>query len=200
VSWKDRTDLLLRDAEYDPLPEQQIDESLPEPWDRADYHSLVSKSSAYEWLLGRLRVELKLIPTGPNTMESIRTTILASLLPVWRISDKRPPQPAKASFEMDWDPIGFIAEQDYLLAPEEVIETALTLTGTLEDAQATTCVEYLRQTWPRTGEHTLQLVKLTLQSGIYNEVQCRCPYPLYLAPPSTIPHFWHTYDSQVPQW
>ncbi|KAF2789972.1 hypothetical protein K505DRAFT_340816 [Melanomma pulvis-pyrius CBS 109.77] len=49
--------------------------------------------------------------------------------------------------------------------PEEVVEKAITLTGSAEDAQAQTCAEYLSQTWPSTGKLIVLLLKDVISSG-----------------------------------
>lgn len=66
-------------------------------------------------------------------------------------------------FLIDWDPISFLREQQYQGSLHETIEKVITLTGSTKNAQALTTLEYLRQTWPTTGEHILQLVKDVLR-------------------------------------
>lgn len=49
------------------------------------------------------------------------------------------------------------------------MEEAITLTGSLIDAQALPCIEYLRQTWPLSGEYILRLLQKLMDSG-YGEL------------------------------
>ncbi|KAI0446019.1 hypothetical protein F4803DRAFT_569193 [Xylaria telfairii] len=72
-------------------------------------------------------------------------------------------------FEVDWDPSNFLIKQFEGQARGELGST-LTLTGSFEDAQATTCMSYMQQTWPSSGEHTVKLLnEVLLESGIWIE-------------------------------
>jgi hypothetical protein len=55
------------------------------------------------------------------------------------------------------DPSAFVREQEYREKPDEVVEITITLTGSAKDAQALTCAQYLCQTWPSVGRHTVGL-------------------------------------------
>lgn len=48
------------------------------------------------------------------------------------------------------------------------VEGAIVLSGSLEDAQATTCGEYFRQTWPTNGQQVFQILK-NLAGGSINQ-------------------------------
>lgn len=138
--------------------DSEEEEEVSDNWLRA-YREFVLKSESYEWLLGRLRRELHLYSTQPNTIQAIRSTILSSLPKPNRVSKKVSSQTYTAIFEVDWDVLGFFRTQGYLNLWSEVFEGVITLTGTSLDAQAATCAQYIRQTWPLTGEVMIQLVK-----------------------------------------
>lgn len=60
---------------------------------------------------------------------------------------------------MHWDLIDFIKEQYYDENLQDAIARAITLTGTATEAQATLAAQYIKDIWPYSGEHTLQLVQ-----------------------------------------
>jgi hypothetical protein len=70
------------------------------------------------------------------------------------------------TFRVEWDPLAFLKDQEYKVNFHEAIETAITLTGSSDsDVQALTCIQYLCQTWPVLGEHTIRLVQAVISSG-----------------------------------
>ncbi|KAJ5552462.1 hypothetical protein N7494_001840 [Penicillium frequentans] len=91
-------------------------------------------------------------------MDEIRTTILKTLPPAGIVSRKRPSQEYRGVFELDWDPLSFIMEQQSAERSHEAIKKAITLTGTASDGQAMTTAAYLSQAWPATGGLVMQLV------------------------------------------
>ncbi|RYP02811.1 hypothetical protein DL765_010681 [Monosporascus sp. GIB2] len=139
-------------------------EEVPESWLLA-YRRFVFSTSAYEWLLTRLRREFRLVPTEPNTIRMVRDKVTFSLPSAHRISRKVLPQSSSVRFELDWDILEFFETQEYLKRPDEVLEGVITLIGSSQDAQAATCAQYINQTWPMTGEVTLQLVKGVIRGG-----------------------------------
>jgi DNA-directed RNA polymerase subunit RPC12/RpoP len=66
------------------------------------------------------------------------------------------------SFDIDWDPRGFLDEQNYDTTISTALERAITITGTYENAQALTCMEYMAKVWPETGQDTI----LALQAAV----------------------------------
>jgi len=137
------------------------------------YGDFISKTSAYKWLLASLRRHLLLESKEFNYMNEIRKEILISLLSSERISRKTSAQTFESTFEVDWDPILFVKEQEYNEEPDTAIETAITLTGSARDAQALSCAEYLSQTWSSNGEHLLELVKSVVQHGAGHQRACK---------------------------
>lgn len=152
------------------------DEEVPESWLLA-YQEFIFSTEAYEWLLTRLRTEFRLVPTEPNTIRAIRDKIMSSLPSAHRISRKVSSQSCSARFELDWDILDFFETQGYLNQPDEVFEGVITLTGSCRDAQAATCAQYIHQTWPLTGEVTVQLIKGVLRGGEGHSHWCKCLVP-----------------------
>jgi hypothetical protein len=175
MTWQDRVALLdktpsvrleeeLEDMVLDDIsPEDAID-GVPESQVPA-YLKLVFGTEAYEWLTTRLRREFRLVPTDPDTIGTIRDEIVRSLPSAPRISRKASSQTFSARFELDWDIFGFFDSQEYSAQPDEILEGVITLTGSCQDAQATTCAQYMHQTWPSTGEVMMQLIKEALRSA-----------------------------------
>ncbi|EPS42448.1 hypothetical protein H072_3564 [Dactylellina haptotyla CBS 200.50] len=129
------------------------------------YRQFLSKTPAFEWLIGSLRRETVLSPTKPNSMDSIKNRIVRFLPSSTKVSKRESSETFRMVFTTDWNPLAFIDEQSYENEPSKAIERAITLTGSTRDAQALTCAQYLCQTWPSTGKYILQLVQ-DLLSGM----------------------------------
>ncbi|KAF2690251.1 hypothetical protein K458DRAFT_280092, partial [Lentithecium fluviatile CBS 122367] len=134
-----------------------VDDTEPTP-DAGLYRDFIVQTPAYSWLVASVQREATLTRATPDLMENIKEKILGALPSSHRVSRKAPLQEYKAIFELAWDPLSFVKEQQYTETPEEALERAITLTGTANDAQAMTTREYLCQTWPATGKHLMQLV------------------------------------------
>ncbi|KAI1745785.1 hypothetical protein F4680DRAFT_403240 [Xylaria scruposa] len=139
------------------------------------YRDFVFHTGAYQWLLAGLFREFRLMSTEPNTIQTIRQTIISSLPSARRVSRKASLESCRARFNIDWDPLAFFAQQRYTTSPAEAIKGVITVTGTSQDAQAATCSEYMKQTWPVTGKIMLQLVKQVLGSETGLRQQCSFP-------------------------
>ncbi|CAG9990680.1 unnamed protein product [Clonostachys byssicola] len=147
------------ESEPEPEPEPE-----PDNWLNA-YREFVFSTDAFKWLLARLRKEINLVHTEPNTIQVIRERIISSLPIPHKISRKLPSYTYSVRFDLEWDIFQFFKAQKYLKPPDEVLEGVITLTGSCLDAQAATCAQYMHQTWPLAGEATLQLVKDILRDG-----------------------------------
>ncbi|KAI0096788.1 hypothetical protein GGR51DRAFT_566969 [Nemania sp. FL0031] len=127
------------------------------------YRNLVVPTAAYQWLLGSLQREFRLMPTEPNAIQIITRVIASVLPPIHNISSKTVLDNFRVRFYVDWNPIAFLVEQQYKVKPAEAFEGVITVTGTCQDAQAATTSEYMKQTWPATGDGMLLLVKQVLR-------------------------------------
>lgn len=163
--------------ETDDLSAMEIDDEVDEIDENElpgieTYRSLFRKAPGYNWLLENIRRECILAPAEPNVIGEIRHTILKSLPSSSRISRRKPTEIFDMSFMADWDPNIFLRDEEYTEEPGYAIERTITLTCSSSTAQALTCGDYLRQTWPSTGEQTLKLLKSmvsgkTKASGMY---------------------------------
>ncbi|KAF3258160.1 hypothetical protein TWF217_005852 [Orbilia oligospora] len=139
------------------------------------YRDFILKTPAFEWLVGVLRREITLLtPAEPNYMEITKRSVSECLPSSHRISKNRSAEAFNTIFLTGWKPLTFVKEQEYELKPSEAIERAVTLTGSAEDAQALTCVEYLCQTWPSTGKYIIELVRDVIDGS---EILHMCTLP-----------------------
>lgn len=142
-------------------PELEIDDERSQV-DR--YRELVSRTSAYSWLLAIMRRELAFVTQKEYILDSIRNEINRSFPSVPKISARRQPDVVTSLFRVNWDLAAFIVEQEYSEDKIVAMEEAITLTGSLIDAQALPCIQYLRQTWPLSGEYTFRLLQKLMDS------------------------------------
>jgi hypothetical protein len=143
------------------------------------YRDLILQSPEYGWLVASLQRELTLTRAQPDVMEDIARKILSCLPSSHKVSRKTPSNEYRATFELDWDPLSFVKEQRYAETVEEVLERAITLTGTSNDAQALSTREYLSQTWPATGKYVMGLVtEVVCTTG--RLVSCKCRSSVFL--------------------
>lgn len=130
------------------------------------YLDFILKTPAYEWLVATLQREVTLKRTTPDLMENIGRKILSALPSDDKVSRKIPSREYKARFELDWNPLSFVKEQQYTEAAHEALNRAITLTGCANDAQALTTGDYLSQTWPATGNCVMELVSDVVRNSI----------------------------------
>lgn len=157
-------------GEVDDFATEDIEEELPEI---AAYRNLLSSSAAYEWLLGTIQREIQLNPTAPNAQGSIRDEILKSI-PIPRVVSRYDaPQICQTTFTLNWDPLGFIIEQEYEKSVEGFLGKIITITGSSCDAQAMTSLQYLQQTWHSYATELLQLVEATIIGEPGSEYACK---------------------------
>jgi len=150
-----------------------LDEDTEPTPDASHYRDFIVETPAYSWLVASLQREAKLTRANPDVMESIRKTIFSGLPSPHIVSRKRPSTAYKATFELEWDPRGFIREQQYAESPGQALERAITLTGCSNDAQALTTEAYLCQTWPTTGKQVMWMVNDVVRRPEGHIVNCK---------------------------
>lgn len=68
-------------------------------------------------------------------------------------------------FQVDWDLMGFLQDQNYGTSLEFALEDAITITGSLDGAaQALSCLDYMTQTWPSSGSHLMRILQKAVAS------------------------------------
>jgi hypothetical protein len=167
---KDAIDRYMNDTEeYDDVPEQRIDaeavdleqyqKQKDDSTEQDDIFDFMLQTPAYRWLVATLKRETTLMRASSDLMEQIGAQIREVLLSYGdKVSRKASSPEYKATFELFWNPLQYVKDQKYDESPEEVLEGAITLTGTVDDAQALTTLEYLCQVWPTSGVHVMRLI------------------------------------------
>ena len=110
-----------------------------------------------------------------RSMDAISQKIIQYLPLSHRVSRRKSAEAYEITFVTKWDLLAFFDDQMYKERPDEAVKTAITLTGSAKDAQALTCAQYLCQTWPSAGHHTIQLVQDVLNSVPGNQSTCKFP-------------------------
>jgi hypothetical protein len=98
-------------------------------------------------------------------MNRIKAQILDGLPSQHKVSRRISPQAYAIAFEVDWDPLVFVKEQNYTENACEAIRTAITLTGNYRDAQALTTEAYVKQVWADYGLCVLRLILDVIAAG-----------------------------------
>ncbi|EUC39412.1 hypothetical protein COCCADRAFT_152 [Bipolaris zeicola 26-R-13] len=167
---RDAIDRFMKDTEeFEDVPEQQIDAEAAGPeqdekqqdesQEQSKIFDFILQIRAYKWLVDTLRRETILKRASPDLMEQIGARIRGVLLSYGdKVSRKTPSQEYEATFELLWNPPHYLKDQRPHDDAEEVLGDTITLTGTVNDAQALTALEYLCQVWPDSGMHVMQLI------------------------------------------
>lgn len=178
MSFKDKVDRWNLDNEEDlksPTTSQDVDIDEGNSLDELDeaeqlpgvlgYRKLIEESWAYRWLLSQLRCKTALSTTSPNIKQAIRDSILRALPKPPEMSRTGHTELIKSTYEVHWDILVFLERQQYKEELAYAVENAITLTGDVENTQAETCIGYLEQTWPLTGEYLIQVLKRVVQAA-----------------------------------
>lgn len=147
--------------------------------DLVRYLDVVTEDPAFEWLVGKLSAQLHSTWVDSSAMKLISSYIHHRLQPIRNIGRQYPSRPYKVTFYVKCDIPGFIQEQAYEGSAAEVLSKMITLTGSVQDVQATTCEQYLLQTWPEMGCNLLRAIQGALLEGNASEpfqssYKCKC--------------------------
>ena len=134
------------------------------------YKKLVSKTSAYTWLLANMVRELAQTSEESHRLNYIRHEISRRLPTILKVSPRRSPETTVMIFQLHWDPMAFISEQRYSGDPAIVLEQAITLTGSPKNAQALPCLQYLNQAWPSSSIFVACLIRKLICVAIGEKV------------------------------
>ncbi|KAI0594169.1 hypothetical protein F4775DRAFT_606762 [Biscogniauxia sp. FL1348] len=131
-----------------------------------EYRAIIHQAPACGWLRACIRAEgLLEVPGEKTARDMIRDCVLKKIGCPKRISRKVSSDMHAIRFEVDWNPHAFFHEQQYTQSPSEILAGAITLTGSGNNVQAATCLQYLEQTWPETGPQVLSLLQQLLGGG-----------------------------------
>ena len=141
--------------------EHSEDDAEPTFAEMARYREVLLESPAFEWLTSRIVRETRIVPPETDHAGRIRSRILNKLGLPDHISRQSSLQHKRVVFVIPWQFLNHLRDQQYCselrLAPE-TIPRVLTLTGYPDHAQATTCAEYMEQTWPQSGPQMLEFI------------------------------------------
>lgn len=152
-----------------------------EPSEYSRYQAFIKQTPAWNWLVKSLQREAILIRADPDLMEEIKTKIRDALPASHKVTRRTPSQTYEMIFVLEWNPLAFVEEQRYSENPDEALERAITLTGSLNNAQALTVKQYLSQTWPTTGEQMMGLISDAVRNSHRRHATCEYQYPSIFA-------------------
>lgn len=149
------------EEEPDQVANHAVDVSkLP---DTEEYLNLIRPDPSFTWLVERLKSETVLCPAKSDTCLDIYSKIVSIFPPVRQVSKKKSAATCDAKISIPWNIVAFMETQKYDQVQSHALEEAITITGTGLDAQALTCGDYIRQTWPILGIPVITLLKRVLK-------------------------------------
>ncbi|KAL2869911.1 5'-methylthioadenosine/S-adenosylhomocysteine nucleosidase [Aspergillus lucknowensis] len=128
------------------------------------YSGLLERFPAYRWLVGCARRILSLGTVGENVMQHIAIRFPFQY-PSSNVDLLLSPTLDRADFVLDWNLQSFLREQGYAGDPVNIFDHVITLTGWLDNVQALTCVQYMRQTWPESSDCVISLLHKLLEGS-----------------------------------
>jgi hypothetical protein len=136
-----------------------------------DTRKFLTKSREYQWLIEKIRATAMLTRDNREVMETIRREIIEGLA-TQDAGIHQNLTTHEAVFSLAWSPLEFLKDQQYQRGENQDIGECITVTGAGVDAQATTCAQYMRQTWPITGEETLEAMKIAIANSDVSPHKC----------------------------
>lgn len=115
---------------------------------------LLRASTAYRWLKSATLAESALYVPRQGRLCATKTagdSLIGAVDASAKVSRGRRIATVCVDFLVDWDPFLFVQEQEYNSPLAETLPFVIALTGYGNNVQATTCEEYMRQTWPESG-------------------------------------------------
>lgn len=171
------------DIEASPHADEELDSSTEDYPVQDDilpqlphYEEFIRDSDAYQWLLSKICQHSLLTFQEPNAMLEIGTKIrnqLRAQEPLRKMSSRKPPSMVKMTFHLDWNPVRFMHDAGFAPPYEEALERVVCLTGSWNEAQATTVRDYMDQTWPRSGHTLITLIQTLLSFPEGQECSCK---------------------------
>jgi len=137
------------------------------------YARLVMAHPAYDWLLSKLQNKLAFTEEARKAIDEIRREVLKDFPNTNSLRGSTQVSPFHARFLIDWPLRAFLEEQMISDSWISSLSSIITLSGSINNAQALTCEEYLDQTWPTTGAHLMRVIEQSLDLGQMSS--CRRP-------------------------
>lgn len=146
-----------------PAPvERELDGAL-EPPIYQEVRPFLLDGPAYQWLVENARSSAFLTERKGTILETITCNIDAALSSM-RTPKSQRPQVFQVIFDVDWDLPGFLRSQEYETTWDIAVERAITVTGSSSNAQALSCMDYMRQTWPSSGCEVVRVLQRAVVS------------------------------------
>lgn len=139
------------------------------------YRQFIQESSAYRWLLTKLKQHNRLTCEKPNIMDEIGVAIrnkLKTTESLRKMSRNRTPVLVEMTYTVNWNLLGFMQNRGIPSPFAAALPNILCLTGTWDEAQATTVIEYMDQTWPQSGRALITLLQKLLSALEEEGVLC----------------------------
>lgn len=193
LMWQERLDNdSISEVPIDALIEVIEDDFQPEMSEDVPvfdkYAEMVFGDHSYEWLTAGLRSKKLLTDEAENIKESVREEVLQALPKTRKLQSRCIPA-FEVVFEVLWPLRSFLSQQFPDMTKPD-IHRVITITGSIRDAQALTCEQYMIQTWPCTGVHLLGLLQRLLQSDMITRHYCK-------RPDGTIMEAWQANESVI---
>jgi hypothetical protein len=165
-------------TDFGPSEGSQLDTDQGNLPGLSEYKVFVKSSESYRWLVSRLWQHGRLSFGDRDTKSDIGSGFrerLRALESLRKMSTRRPLSKVHAKFLLQWHPTNYLEDhgQDRLFP--RTLDDILCVTGSWYEAQATTIAEYMRQTWPVTGEAVIKLFEQLVQAQ--HEGNYVCEYP-----------------------
>lgn len=156
-----------------PLSNYSVD-SDPDEQDHStpigQYYKEIQNTPAHTWLLATIGAQSQLDFSTTKARDRVRNAV-ASLMPHAVISKRHPPSAHTIVFVMNWKPLELAHQQHYPNLGDD-LKRAITLTGTMCQAQGVTAQEYLSQVWPISSELLLDFLLQVTVSIPGKELLC----------------------------
>lgn len=128
--------------------------------DFLDLRKFLLESPEYEWLLHSLNNSMS-SDINETSRLRIRKTILESL----HTCTVRPTESYTMSVQVHWQPREFLRQQYGHLPTHPLLGSVITLSGSGDEAYASTCQAYVQNMWPRSGPRVIDLIQAAVDSG-----------------------------------
>lgn len=129
-----------------------------------EYMRIVTSSDAYGWLLSSIRCDLEFILLGKVDAKGQISALILNGWKPGRTSRVTSLPVFAVTYLVTWDVLEFIKAQEFTVEPTEALWSALTLIGTLENAEGVACGDYMCRTWPSTGAKFMDLMENHINS------------------------------------
>ena len=137
------------------------------------YTHLVVSHASFQWLLSKFRNRLRTTEATCENTARIRNDVMSAFPGLNSVRGSTQCSTFCARFLVSWDLEGFLREQTISGSTVASVARIITLSGTVDNARALTCEEYMDQTWPTTGLHLVTLIDESLRPQ--RSASCRRP-------------------------